>query len=185
MSPNHPDYIGELHPWLARYAAMAARHEQRLAPYVDADGEPVDEHYAQYDEKRFDNTIEADGFLDALVARVRELVGPPVPGTAFTLTYSGAERHVGVRGTSFVVNGTDLDDAHRTLLTMRSFKEWLDELKSMGNDPDAELDLLYVAAQSHPGVPEWHAYRDFRREQAEALADAEQPAPAPPSILPG
>jgi hypothetical protein len=182
------DFIGEMHSWLARYEVMAAKHIVNLDPYRDEDGDVIDGAYGRYDEQRFDNTIEADEFLGALAAHLRELVGPPVPGTTFTLTFAGPERHDGEKPYSFVVNGTDLDDARRTALNLPSFENWLYEQIPWETDAVEELDVLFIAAQSHPGIPAWGAYNDLRREQAAFLADEsaqESDIPAlPPSTHP-
>ncbi|MFD7764134.1 hypothetical protein [Streptomyces microflavus] len=175
------DYVSELHPWLTRYAAMDARHTERLAPYVDADGEPAEEHYDRYDEHRFDNHIEADEFLDRLMAHVLELVGPPLPGATHTLTFAGPKRHDGEKPYSWVVNGSDLSDAGRTLLTLPSFRAWFAEQGTY--DDGSPPDVLYVAKESHPGLPAYGYFNDLRREQAaqqaapEALPFRDVPAP--------
>ncbi|MEU0857477.1 hypothetical protein ABZ352_18840 [Streptomyces griseofuscus] len=172
------DLIGEIHPWLTRYDALAAQHAANLAPFRNEDGDVLDGEYPRYDERRFDNWEEADEFLDSLAARLRELVGPPVPGDTFTLTFAGPERHDGEKPYSFVVNGSDLDDARRTLLHLPFFQNWLCEQIPWEADEGDALDVLFVADQSHPGIPEWGAYNDLRREQAAHLAAA------PPDTFP-
>ncbi|MEV0487296.1 hypothetical protein AB0I69_42690 [Streptomyces sp. NPDC050508] len=166
------DFIGEIHTWLVKYQVLAARHAEALAPYLTEDGEPDVRKYGQYDEQRFDNTIEADNFLDSLVLHLHDLAGPPVPGDTFTLTFAGPERHDGEQPYAFVLNGADIDDARRQLLDLPFFREWFAEQAGWDDTPP---DVLYVADQSHPGLPEWGAYNDLRREQAAAVP-AEIPA---------
>lgn len=175
------DYVGQIHPWLTRHAALSDRHAASLAQYMD-DGEDVPVSLLPaYDETRFDNTIEADEFLDALIAFLRELVGPPLPGTAHTLTFAGPERHDGEKPYSFVVNGADLPDAGRTLLTLPSFREWFAEQGTY--DDGTGPDVLYIAKESHPGLPAYGYFNDFRREQAAQLA-AESGVPRDVPALP-
>ncbi|MEV1040512.1 hypothetical protein AB0J01_28260 [Streptomyces sp. NPDC050204] len=173
------DFIGELHTQLAQYAAMVDRHAERLAPYEGKDGEPEESLFDRYADQRSKNTTEAEAFLADLALRLHELAGPPVPGTPFTLTFAGPERHDGEQPYSFVVNGSDLNDAGSTLLHLPFFREWFTE--QAGWDDGTPPDVLYIADESHPGLPEWGAYNDLRREQAAFLAAAEQPAPAPGS----
>ncbi|WP_030372409.1 hypothetical protein [Streptomyces rimosus] len=176
------DLIGEIHPWLARYDALAARHAANLAPYLNEDGDVLDSEYPRYDEKRFDNLTEADEFLDSLAACLRELVGPPVPGNAFTLTFAGPERHDGEKPYAFVVNGSDLPDAGRTLLHLPSFREWFAEQAGWDDTPP---DVLYLAEESHPGIPEYGYFNDLRREQAASpeCGSAPELPPVPQLLL--
>lgn len=163
------DFIGEIHACLTRYYEMADRHAASLAQYQGPeDIEPHDP--AGYYEQRFTNTIEADEFLDGLAKHLRDLAGPPVPGQVFTLTFAGPERHDGEKPYSFVVCGTDLDDARRTLPSLPSWKDWYEEQRGWCDPDDQEPHVLFVADQSHPGIPEWGVYNDLRREQATALA---------------
>ncbi|MFJ4342633.1 hypothetical protein [Streptomyces sp. NPDC088915] len=176
------DYIGQIHPWLTRHAELNDRHAARLAAYQDDGGEVSASDLSAYDEARYDTTIEARDFLDELTAFLRELVGPPLPGTAFTLTFAGPERHDGEAPYSFVVNGSDLPDAGRTLLHLPFFREWFTE--QAGWHDDTPPDVLYLADESHPGIPEHGAFNDLRREQAGHLAAAEPPAPGNAPALP-
>ncbi|MFD9248315.1 hypothetical protein [Streptomyces bottropensis] len=161
---NKPtDFIGEIHKWLAQYDDMAAQHAASLARYRDES--------PAYDEQRFTNTIAADEFLDGLAGHLRELAGPPVPGEVFTLTFAGSERHDGEQPYCFVVCGTDLDDARRTLTSLPSWKDWYEQQRGWLDPDDQAPDVVFVADQSHPGLPQWGAYDDLRREQAAALAE--------------
>ncbi|MEU7229001.1 hypothetical protein [Streptomyces chrestomyceticus] len=181
------DYVGQIHPWLTRYAELSARHTAQLDQYRDGDDVP-EHHMPAYDEARKDNAIKADAFLDSLAEFLHELVGPPLPGTAFTLTFAGPERHDGEAPYLWVVNGSDLPDAGRTLLSLPSFREWLAEQGTY--DHGSPPDVQYVADQSHPGLT-YGYFNDLRREQA-AQQDAPEPTapggapalpPAPPLAL--
>lgn len=179
------DFIGAIHPWLARYDAMTARHAANLAPFRDEDGNVLDDEYPRHDERRSDNTIEADGFLDSLAARLRELAGPPVPGETFTLAFAGTERHDGGDPSVFVVNGADLDDARSALLDLASFQTWLREQTPWGTKEEGNgFDVLFVADQSHPGIPGHGTYDDLRREQAAHLAATASAEPPLHAALP-
>lgn len=184
------DYIGLLHPWLTRYAELSGGHAARLAAYQDDGGKVCVGDLPAYDEARYDTAIEARDFLAELAAFLHELVGPPLPGIAFTLTFAGPGRHDGEKPDSFVVNGTDLSDAGRTLLALPSFREWFAE--QAGWDDATPPDVLYLADESHPGIPEYGSFSDLRREQTEHLTATPSPAsgstpalPAPPPALLG
>ncbi|MEV0437752.1 hypothetical protein AB0I84_00960 [Streptomyces spectabilis] len=163
---NTIDFVGEIHTWLAKYNEMAARHHHVLAPYMTPDGDVDERQYGRYDETRFDNSLEADDFLDNLVGHLEALAGPPVPGQTFTLTFAGPERHDGEKPYSFVVNGSDLDDARRALITLPSWREWYEEQRPWDGEADEAADVLFVADESHPGIPEYGYFNDLRREQA-------------------
>ncbi|MER7761544.1 hypothetical protein [Streptomyces sp. NPDC097619] len=148
------DYIGQIHPWITRY-----------------------------DEHRTDNSIDTDLFLEDLVAHLRGLVGPPLPGTAFTLTFAG---HDGEKSYHWVVNGSDLRDAGRTLLRLPSFRQWYAELGP--HDDGTTPSVAYVGAHSHRGLPAHDFFNDLRREQADTPAapgDAPVLPPVPPLALLG
>ncbi|MGW2657031.1 hypothetical protein ACWC1D_25665 [Streptomyces sp. NPDC001478] len=156
------DFIGEIHTWLARYDRLTATHTERLSEFEN------DEEREGYADARFTNALESEDFLDRLAAHLRELVGPPVPGTPFTLTWAGPERHDGGKPHSFVVCGNDLDDARRTLVTLPFWRQWHEKQRGW-NDPDGQApDALFIADASHPGIPALAAYTDLRREQAAA-----------------
>ncbi|MFB8025937.1 MULTISPECIES: hypothetical protein [unclassified Streptomyces] len=177
---NNTDFIGGIHPWLTRYDAMAARHAESLAPFENEDGEPQQRHEDRYDERRIGNAIEADTFLYGLVQHLTELAGPPVPGAPFTLTWAGPERHDGKKPYSFVVCASDLDDARRTLVTLPFWRQWYEEQRGWRDPDDQAPDVLFVADESHPGIPGWGAYNDLRREQAAALAETAEAPALPP-----
>lgn len=169
------DFIGEIHTWLARCDRLAATHAEQLSEFEN------DEEREGYADTRFSNALESEDFLLRLVAHLRKLAGPPVPGTPFTLTWAGPERHDGEKPYSFVVCGSDLDDARRTLVTLPFWRQWYEEQRGW-NDPDDQApDVLFIADESHPGIPEWGAYNDLRREQAEHQAAA----PEAPAITAG
>ncbi|MFJ2627735.1 hypothetical protein ACIO6T_31115 [Streptomyces sp. NPDC087532] len=175
------DFIGEIHAWLARHDTLTATHDERLSEFQN------DEQREGYGDTRFTNALESDDFLDRLVAHLRELAGPPVPGTPFTLTWAGPERHDGEKPYSFVVCGSDLDDARRTLSALPFWRQWYEERRGWNDSDDQAPDVHFVAAESHPGIPEWGAYNDLRREQATALSETAEAPALPPGrpALPG
>ncbi|PRH75689.1 hypothetical protein C6N75_29625, partial [Streptomyces solincola] len=69
----------------------------------------------------------------------------------------------------------------RTLVTLPFWREWYEEQRGWNDPEDQAPDVLFIADQSHPGIPEWGAYNDLRREQAAALAAA----PEAPAITAG
>lgn len=171
------DFIGEIHTWLARHDRVTATHDERLSEFQN------DEERKGYSDTRFANALESDDFLDRLIAHLRELAGPPVPGAPFTLTWAGPERHDGEKPYSFIVCGADLDDARRTLATLPFWRQWHEEQRGWDDPDDQAPDVLFVADKSHPGIPEWGAYTDLRREQAAALAETDE-APAVAAAAP-
>ncbi|AWI32635.1 hypothetical protein [Streptomyces tirandamycinicus] len=176
------DYVGYVHGLVRRYRDMDACHTESLAPYLGADGDADPRRYADYDETRATNALQAAEFLAELVGELVALCGEPVPGEAFTLTFAGLERHDGEKPYGFVVCARDLDDARRTLTGLPSFREWFEGQRPLGAPDGQAPDVLFVADESHPGIPAWGAYSDLRREQAAAASASAVNAAAPLSL---
>jgi hypothetical protein len=168
------DYIGRIHGLITEFHTMDSRHAATLAEH--AAGTDLSQS-ARYDEQRTTIAFEARDHLRKLADALIELAGPPVPGEPFTLTWAGRGRHEGCEPYCFVVCGSDLDDARRTLARLPLWRQWYEEQRP---SDDQAPDVLFLADESHPGIPEWGTYNDLRREQAAASAGA--PAAAPPSL---
>ncbi|MGV9312619.1 hypothetical protein ACWDR0_10530 [Streptomyces sp. NPDC003691] len=177
------DFIGEIHTLLTQHTEMADRHRAALARFMTPDGTVDETQYAAYDETRTDNAIEASDFLDDLAARLEALTGPPVPGQAFTLTYAASGHADGEAPFRFIVNGSDLDDARRALATLPFWHDWHEGQKNPSDiGTSGAPDVLFLAEQSHPGIPDNNIH-DMRRDQAAALAPTPSTSAGPwPSL---
>ncbi|MFK0047908.1 hypothetical protein ACIQU4_28240 [Streptomyces sp. NPDC090741] len=71
----------ELHPLIAEFHTMARRHEDRLAPFFSPDGDVSYEHLRDYDEARFDQSVEAAEMLSTVMASLVNLCGPAAAST--------------------------------------------------------------------------------------------------------
>jgi hypothetical protein len=157
---------------------MAARHQAQLAPYLDAEGEVIEEMFADYDDARITTAIEASDQLDTVIARLTNLVGAAASG-AFTLTFAGRERHDGQGPTSFVVNATSLDDAARVLAQHPDFHDWY---QADAAYCEQGADIVYLPEHSHAGLPSRGEFADLRGEYRPitSLAISTLLSPSPP-----
>ncbi|WP_372412627.1 hypothetical protein [Streptomyces luteireticuli] len=164
------DYLAEVHLLIRARQEMKARQDEFLAGFKDADGVVIPALQDAWAEIRTDCLMDTERHLDALIARLTELFGPPLPGHAFSLTFAGPERYDGEAPYTWVVNGDDLDSARRNLAALPSFREWFEEQASW-DEPDEDPDVLFRSETkySHPGIPDVGCYNDLRREQAAAL----------------
>lgn len=151
--PEELDLVSEVR-------ALIATLTQHLAPPTDGAHPGTPRHHCPH------------LALGTALKRLKDLVGPPLPGRTFTLTYAGPERHDGEAPYSFVVNGEDLDDARRNLSALPFFVEWLEEQRPWDSTDDPDVVFLDHAAYSHSGLPSV-GYNDLRREQAACLAGSE------------
>ena len=95
-----------------------------------------------------------------LATQFAELFDEALTGTPHTLTYKVAGQPVSY---SFVVNGSDLDDAQRNVARVPSFKEWLNQ---------QAVAVTFLAASSRPGIPNDDLHHDLRTEQVAASSPA-------------
>ncbi|MCY0924479.1 hypothetical protein OS965_41490 [Streptomyces sp. H27-G5] len=187
--PETIDYVGELHPLITDYRTLASRHEARLAPLFTAEGEVPEENRREYDEARFDQSLEAAELLATVIEHLTTLCGHPLPGRSHTLTFAGPERHDGEAPYVFVVNGNNLEDARRNLGALPSFREWYEEQRAWDDSDDAP-DVLFLTSphESHSGIPGAGYFSDLRREQGTlweagaAVSALEASIPALPAL---
>jgi hypothetical protein len=167
------DFIGEIHPLIAQFHAMSARHQRDQDQYRAPNGDVPPADLPRFDDARIEHDREAAEQLAAVMERLLELCGPPLPGRAHTLTFAGPERHDGEAPYLFVVNGENLADARRHLGALPGFREWYEQQRAW-DEPETDPDVVFLAdlRHSHPGLPEVGHYNDLRREQA-VLRDAE------------
>ncbi|MEV6807759.1 hypothetical protein [Streptomyces sp. NPDC051132] len=145
----------------------------------------IEDNLYEYNDARITTAIEASDHLDAVRARLTDLIGPPAP-SPFTLTFTGQERHMGEAPTSFVVNAMDLNDAARILAGLPSWREWY--LATAGIPDGQDADIVYLSQQSHPGLPTRGEYNDLRGVQEAAGSPASAitlARPAPPTTTTG
>ncbi|WP_405591687.1 hypothetical protein [Streptomyces sp. NBC_01092] len=186
---DHTRLIRELHGLLASCQDLAARHQEVLDRYRDAEGYVRDDAHADYDEARITTAIEASDHLDAVVAQLIRLIGPPPPQT-FTLTFAGRERHDGERPTSFAVYATGLDEARRVIEDLPGFQQWR-EANASDSPVTTGPDVVFLTEQSHPGLRAPGEYADLRPEQQpDAPAATSRPTgtgfrPTPLASFPG
>jgi hypothetical protein len=179
--PSH--LIRELHDVLDSCHHLAARHQELLDQYRDADGFVLPDRQADYDEVRIDLAIEASDHLDTVVQHLADLVAGE-PGRTFTVTLAGPERVDGERPTSFAVRAVDLDDARRVLAGLPGFQQWYRD--HAAGAPNSRL--VFLPDDSHPSLRAPGQYIDLRPEQtASAVSGAgrtehpSSPRPSAPS----
>ncbi|MEV6723518.1 hypothetical protein AB0M94_21585 [Streptomyces xanthochromogenes] len=170
---------------LSSVKEMQRSHQQRLDVHRDADGVVREGEYAAYEDVRYETAVEAADALDSLAARL-ELVLTAVPTRAFTIALRSPGHQEGARSTLFVVSGTHLDDAYRSLLHLPGYRRWLEEFDIVGATDGSGT---YLPAESHPGMRSPGSYIDLRAEQAPAHS-ARTPhhaslPPGPPATGPG
>ncbi|MFI0776193.1 hypothetical protein [Streptomyces sp. NPDC021212] len=182
MSPS-AHLTDEITALLLALRKMQRRHRAELDLYRTADGEVIEERYADYDEARQTTAMEAGDALDTLMDRLENLVVVP-SRRPFTVALQGPGHAEGAAAWLFVVTGTSLDDAHRALTRLPSFQQW----KADNRPPDGyEIpgDAQLVPGQSHPGIRASGSYIDLRHEQAHApLRHTTSAAPASPGPAP-
>ncbi|MEU0844006.1 hypothetical protein ABZ370_31645 [Streptomyces sp. NPDC005962] len=162
---------------------MQRRHQAELDLYRTADGEVIDERYADYDDARQRTAMEAGDALDTLLERLENLVAVP-SRRPFTVAVQGPGHEEGAAAWLFVVTGTSLDDAHRALTRLPSFQQWQADIRPP-DGYETPGDAQLVPGQSHPGTRESGSYIDLRHEQAHApLRRTTSPAPASPGPRP-
>ncbi|MFJ2739654.1 hypothetical protein ACIO3O_08295 [Streptomyces sp. NPDC087440] len=183
-SPLFDDLLALLPP----LREMQQRHQEQLDRYRDADGEPIWEKIADYEEARRETAIEASDHLDTLVPRLEQLVADP-PLRAHTVLVSSSSHAVEDDWRLFIVNATDVPDAVRVLQTLPSYQGWLREEYPLGHygvDPQVSLERSYAGAgPSNAGT-------DLRDEQARLVSvrpaprsRPSAPPPNPPPSTPG
>ncbi|MFG3282096.1 hypothetical protein [Streptomyces sp. NPDC048111] len=170
---------------LASVKEMQRRHQQRLDVHRDADGAVLEDEYAAYEDVRYETAVEAADALNSLVTQL-ELVLTPRHSRTFTIALRSPGHQEGARSTLFVVNGTDLDDAHRALLQLPGHRRWLEEYDIVGATDGSGT---YLPAESHPGMRAPGSYIDLRAQQA-PVSSARTPnhtslPPGPPALGPG
>ncbi|QNA72101.1 hypothetical protein C8250_009450 [Streptomyces sp. So13.3] len=160
-----PHLMDEILALLTPLQAMHRRHQEELDVYRNTDGEVIEDQRRAYEGTRESTAMEASDTLGIVVQRLALLASVPTR-RAFTVALTSPGHEEGALPWLFVVLATDLDDAHRTLSEMPSYKQWLEEIAPL-MDGDGEL----VAAQSHPGTRAPGSYIDLRHEQARVLAE--------------
>ncbi|MFG2703189.1 hypothetical protein [Streptomyces sp. NPDC048386] len=154
--------VRELRGLLASCQDLIARHQATLDQYRDADGDVIEDKYAEYEDARITTAIEASDRLDAVVERLVLLIGSPPPST-FTLTFAGPERHDGEAPTSFAIHAASLRDARRTIEQLPGFQEWWRD--NAHASPGGAPDIIFLPEQSHPGLRPIGEFVDLRAEQ--------------------
>ncbi|MEJ8640012.1 hypothetical protein [Streptomyces sp. MS2.AVA.5] len=177
------DFIGEIHPLIAHFRAMTTRHQSEQARRTP-DGTDPRADQPRGEDARIEHDRECAEQLTAVMERLLQLCGPPLPGHAHTLTFAGPERHDGEAPYAFVVNGESITDARLSLGALPGFCQWYDEQRSW-NEPEADPDVVFLAdeSDSHCGLPAAGFYNDLRREQA-AMREAETVASELASSIP-
>ncbi|WP_367435105.1 hypothetical protein [Streptomyces celluloflavus] len=180
---THTHLIDEIQALLDPLRTMHRRHQDALDKHRTADGEITEEEYADYEEARQTTAIEASDTLDTVVKRLELLVAAPAH-RAFTIALKGPGHAEGANPSLFVVNGTDIDDAHRRLAQLPSFRRWLADIRNPeATGPSTDADV--VRDQSHAGTRAPGTYSDLRNEQARLLAASSASRPTPALPLPG
>lgn len=159
----------EIRALLTPLQEMQQRHQQRLAAYKNADGDVIEEQYAEYDDARYESAIEASDTLDTVIKRLELLTTLPVR-RAFTIAVNGPGHADGERPWLFVVHATDRIDGYQALIQLPSFQHWLIDTDT------SHADAGLVPSECHPGTGASGTYLDLRHEQARTLAEQ---APAP------
>ncbi|MCP3821406.1 hypothetical protein NLX86_25910 [Streptomyces sp. A3M-1-3] len=168
--PSESHLYDEIRALLAPLQDMQRRHQQRIAAHKNADGDVIDEQYAQHEDARHDTAIEASDTLDTVITRLHLLTATPAR-RAFTVAVTGPGHADGERPWLFVVHATDLNDAHRGLVQLPAFQHWLLDTKTSHDY------AVLVPSECHPGTRAPGSYLDLRHEQARILAER-SPLPA-------
>ncbi|MFD4479434.1 hypothetical protein ACFWPU_25415 [Streptomyces sp. NPDC058471] len=183
-----PHLVDEILALLTALQTMHRRHQEELDVYRNTDGEVIEAQRREYEDAREATAMEASDTLETVIHRLALLAAVPTR-RAFTVALTSPDHEAGARPWLFVVLATDLDDAHRTLTQMPSYKQWLQDISPPFASGPAPGDGELVAAESHPGTRAPGSYTDLRHEQARVLAEhaPAQPTtavPAPPSQAP-
>ncbi|WP_405734904.1 hypothetical protein OG607_41380 [Streptomyces sp. NBC_01537] len=182
--PDAWHLIDEIQALLDPLREMHRRHQAALDEHRDTDGAVIEARYAAYEEARRSTALEASDVLHTVAARMELLVAVPAH-RAFTVALNGPGHAEGASPWLFVVNGTDLDDAHCRLAELPSFRRWLDDIRNPDDSVGTRGDAEIVTGQSHAGVPAPGSYVDLRREQARVLADRTASSRASQLPVPG
>ncbi|MBT2509228.1 hypothetical protein J7I98_25765 [Streptomyces sp. ISL-98] len=177
----HPSHlIDDIQALLDPLRQMHRRHQAALDEHRTKDGYVIEGHHAAYEEARYTTAIEASDTLDTIRNRLERLIAAPAH-RAFTIALKGPGHDEGASPWLFVVNATDLDDAHRTLTQLPSYKNWLVDTRAPG-DTDSASNADVVSDHSHVGTRAPGTYLDLRQEQEQILASrtASRSVPAPP-----